>query len=267
MGVSSVSVSVLLFHRVTMAHHSVRELKAQLASAGVDISSCVEKTDLVRLWEQMSASNPAGPRAPTAQPSAAPGATRNPPQPFAGPAAQPMPGRASPAFVWEPSHTLVAAPATASALASSTAGGDLASSTAGGDRRSRQFWHAGEYKSHSASTDGPPTADELDRARVHPKFLHSNATSHKWALGAIAELLDNSDDELPNGCTCVAVDIEDDGEGGQLMSVLDDGGGMDRTRLHNMLSFGMSNGKAAQRIGQCAFARIGRMRMRALGAG
>lgn len=23
----------------------------------------------------------------------------------------------------------------------------------------------------------------LDHVRVHPKFLHSNATSHKWALG------------------------------------------------------------------------------------
>jgi hypothetical protein len=23
----------------------------------------------------------------------------------------------------------------------------------------------------------------MDHLRVHPKFLHSNATSHKWALG------------------------------------------------------------------------------------
>lgn len=23
----------------------------------------------------------------------------------------------------------------------------------------------------------------LEHARVHPKFLHSNATSHKWAFG------------------------------------------------------------------------------------
>ncbi|XP_028090680.1 dormancy-associated protein homolog 3-like [Camellia sinensis] len=28
-----------------------------------------------------------------------------------------------------------------------------------------------------------------------PSFLHSNATSHKWASGAIAELLDNAVDE------------------------------------------------------------------------
>ena len=41
-----------------------------------------------------------------------------------------------------------------------------------------------------------------------PKYLHSNATSHKWVLGAIAELLDNAVDEIEHGCTFVAVDIE-----------------------------------------------------------
>lgn len=25
----------------------------------------------------------------------------------------------------------------------------------------------------------------MDHARIHPKFLHSNATSHKWALGGM----------------------------------------------------------------------------------
>lgn len=28
----------------------------------------------------------------------------------------------------------------------------------------------------------------MDHVRVHPKFLHSNATSHKWALGGILSL-------------------------------------------------------------------------------
>lgn len=36
----------------------------------------------------------------------------------------------------------------------------------------------------------------MDHVRVHPRFLHSNATSHKWALGAFAELLDNALDEV-----------------------------------------------------------------------
>ena len=118
--------------------------------------------------------------------------------------------------------------------------------------RCRQFWHAGDYRSNSGSQlqASQPTADQLDRARVHPKFLHSNATSHKWALGAVAELLDNSVDEIAHGCTFVALDIESDGSGSHLMSVLDDGGGMNRAQLHNMLSFGMSTGQTATRIGQ-----------------
>ena len=44
-------------------------------------------------------------------------------------------------------------------------------------------------------------ADGIDHVRVHPKFLHSNATSHKWVLGAVAELLDNAMDEVFKACT------------------------------------------------------------------
>jgi hypothetical protein len=28
----------------------------------------------------------------------------------------------------------------------------------------------------------------MDHVRVHPRFLHSNATSHKWALGGMVFL-------------------------------------------------------------------------------
>lgn len=31
----------------------------------------------------------------------------------------------------------------------------------------------------------------FDHVRVHPKFLHSNATSHKWALGGIFPLINH----------------------------------------------------------------------------
>jgi hypothetical protein len=48
----------------------------------------------------------------------------------------------------------------------------------------------------------------MAHVRVHPKFLHSNATSHKWALGAVAELLDNAVDEVQNGATHVSIDME-----------------------------------------------------------
>ena len=49
-------------------------------------------------------------------------------------------------------------------------------------------------------------ADGKNYLHVHPMFLHSNATSHKWAFGAIAELLDNDVDEIQNGATFVSVD-------------------------------------------------------------
>ncbi|XP_058106764.1 protein MICRORCHIDIA 7-like [Magnolia sinica] len=47
----------------------------------------------------------------------------------------------------------------------------------------------------------------MDHDGVHPKILHSNATSHKWALGAFAELLDNSLDEVCHGATYVNIDV------------------------------------------------------------
>ncbi|RVX16621.1 Protein MICRORCHIDIA 2 [Vitis vinifera] len=74
---------------------------------------------------------------------------------------------------------------------------------------SRSFWKAGAYDNTPSKLT--PAPDQLEHARVHPKFLHSNATSHKWAFGgkflchknkrkkgiaAIAELLDNAVDEL-----------------------------------------------------------------------
>nr|KYP48418.1 hypothetical protein KK1_029880 [Cajanus cajan] len=62
------------------------------------------------------------------------------------------------------------------------------------DRQSRSFWKAGDYVV-GPSSKPPPFQGHLEHARVHPKFLHSNATSHKWAFGAIAELLDNAVDE------------------------------------------------------------------------
>ncbi|KAM0827916.1 hypothetical protein ACQ4PT_067885 [Festuca glaucescens] len=61
----------------------------------------------------------------------------------------------------------------------------------------RQFWKAGEYKvAAQASINNGQNC-----LRINPKFLHSNATSHKWAFGAIAELLDNAVDEFGDmGC-------------------------------------------------------------------
>lgn len=57
----------------------------------------------------------------------------------------------------------------------------------------RQFWKAGNYEDGLAFK---PTLKNGSYLHIHPKFLHSNATSHKWAFGAIAELLDNAVDEI-----------------------------------------------------------------------
>ncbi|KAH6557237.1 hypothetical protein KP509_1Z126600 [Ceratopteris richardii] len=50
-----------------------------------------------------------------------------------------------------------------------------------GQEITRQFWKAGDYEIKPPSNKR--LLDGMDHVRVHPKFLHSNATSHKWALG------------------------------------------------------------------------------------
>ena len=65
-----------------------------------------------------------------------------------------------------------------------------------------------------------------------------------WPLGALAELLDNSQDR-ECGSTRVEVDAyvlnPSRDKGGYCITVQDDGVGMDRARLNNMLSFGFSD--------------------------
>ncbi|KAI7750993.1 hypothetical protein M8C21_004196 [Ambrosia artemisiifolia] len=78
----------------------------------------------------------------------------------------------------------------------------------------KQFWKAGDYESPPVNNNNQSIsishlAGGMDHLRVHPRFLHSNATSHKWALGAFAELLDNSLDEVCTGATYVNVDVLD----------------------------------------------------------
>lgn len=113
----------------------------------------------------------------------------------------------------------------------------------------RSFWQAGSYEigaSSFASVRG-----ELEHARVHPKFLHSNATSHKWAFGAIAELLDNAVDEIPNGATFVKVDkILNVKDNSPALLFQDDGGGMDPEGIRKCMSLGYSSKKSNTTIGQ-----------------
>ncbi|KAF3591883.1 hypothetical protein DY000_02027273 [Brassica cretica] len=52
----------------------------------------------------------------------------------------------------------------------------------------KQFWKAGDYEG-APGGNWDLSSGGFDHVRVHPKFLHSNATSHKWALGGSIGLL------------------------------------------------------------------------------
>ncbi|EXB40341.1 hypothetical protein L484_017483 [Morus notabilis] len=115
----------------------------------------------------------------------------------------------------------------------------------------RQFWKAGDYEG-DANENSVSSSVGMDHVRVHPKFLHSNATSHKWALGAFAELLDNSLDEVCNGATYVNVDmLKNKKDGSKMLLVEDDGGGMTPDKMRQCMSLGYSaKSKLANTIGQ-----------------
>ncbi|EFJ19297.1 hypothetical protein SELMODRAFT_419096 [Selaginella moellendorffii] len=92
----------------------------------------------------------------------------------------------------------------------------------------------------------------MDHIRMHPKFLHSNARSHKWAFGAIAELLDNALDQTTNGVTFANIDVLKNPVNGTPMLLFEDnGGGMTLDHLRQCMSFGYSvNDTASRTIGQ-----------------
>ncbi|KAJ4712371.1 protein MICRORCHIDIA 6 [Melia azedarach] len=113
----------------------------------------------------------------------------------------------------------------------------------------RQFWKAGNYDNGLGSKVTPQNGKNF--LHVHPMFLHSNATSHKWAFGAVAELLDNAVDEIQNGATFVIVDkITNPRDGSPALLIQDDGGGMDPEAMRRCMSFGFSDKKSKAAIGQ-----------------
>ncbi|XP_026441892.1 protein MICRORCHIDIA 4-like [Papaver somniferum] len=117
----------------------------------------------------------------------------------------------------------------------------------------RQFWKAGDYEDSSSGREGDTTLiDGMDHVRVHPRFLHSNATSHKWVLGAVAELLDNSLDEAINGGTYCHIDmLLNKKDGSRMLLVEDNGGGMSPGTMRHCMSLGYSaKSKLANTIGQ-----------------
>ncbi|CAI9100917.1 OLC1v1038109C1 [Oldenlandia corymbosa var. corymbosa] len=116
----------------------------------------------------------------------------------------------------------------------------------------KRFWKAGDYEGAPSVNLNWEALAGSDHIRVHPRFLHSNATSHKWVLGAFAELMDNSIDEARNGATFVNIDVIKNKKSGDRMLVIeDDGGGMNPQRMRECMSLGYSSkSKMANTIGQ-----------------
>uniref|UniRef100_A0A0E0NEQ4 Morc S5 domain-containing protein n=1 Tax=Oryza rufipogon TaxID=4529 RepID=A0A0E0NEQ4_ORYRU len=96
-------------------------------------------------------------------------------------------------------------------------------------RVTRQFWNAGDYDGKPDLLGGDPS-------------LRS----------AFAELLDNSLDEVANGATYVNIDmLENKKDGTRMVSVEDDGGGMDPDKMWHCMSLGYSEkSKVKDTIGQ-----------------
>ncbi|WJX88686.1 hypothetical protein P8452_70746 [Trifolium repens] len=113
----------------------------------------------------------------------------------------------------------------------------------------RKFWKAGNYDNGLGLKVGSQHAKNY--LQVHPLFLHSNATSHKWVFGAIAELLDNAVDEIPNGATFVTVDkILNPKDGSPALLIQDNGSGMDPEAMRRCMGFGFSDKMSEFAIGQ-----------------
>ncbi|XP_062010175.1 protein MICRORCHIDIA 6-like [Rosa rugosa] len=116
---------------------------------------------------------------------------------------------------------------------------------------SRQFWKAGNYKSAPRQGHKAGNKNQHNHMRIHPMFLHSNATSHKWAFGGIAELLDNAVDEIQNGATYVSIDKSSTPwDGKPALLIQDDGGGMDPAAIRRCMSFGFTDKISKSTIGQ-----------------
>ncbi|KAJ9568275.1 hypothetical protein OSB04_004241 [Centaurea solstitialis] len=87
----------------------------------------------------------------------------------------------------------------------------------------RQFWKAGAYNDDLIPKS--TTKSGSSYLHIHPKFLHSNATSHKWAFGAIAELIDNAVDEIEKGAEYVIIDKVTNPRNGSTALLIQDGNG------------------------------------------
>ncbi|DBA69825.1 TPA: hypothetical protein ACH3X2_012544 [Trebouxia sp. C0005] len=87
----------------------------------------------------------------------------------------------------------------------------------------------------------PASYSSVKHSKIHPKFLNSNSTSHRWPFGAMAELLDNAmDPDVKAQQFCIDMQNFD---GIDCLVFMDNGGGMTPATLHKMLGFGHSDKK------------------------
>ncbi|VDO69049.1 unnamed protein product [Heligmosomoides polygyrus] len=91
----------------------------------------------------------------------------------------------------------------------------------------------------SGSNESGPTFDTsiFHRATISYEYLHTNSTTHEFVYGAIAELVDNSRDAMANN---LHIDFTPNEQCGGMLSILDDGCGMDRKEAISVVSFGHS---------------------------
>ncbi|KAL6728709.1 hypothetical protein Aduo_010452 [Ancylostoma duodenale] len=75
------------------------------------------------------------------------------------------------------------------------------------------------------------------KATISYEYLHTNSTTHEFVYGAIAELVDNSRDAMANN---LHIDFVPNDAYGGMLSILDDGCGMDRKEAISVVSFGHS---------------------------
>jgi sensor histidine kinase regulating citrate/malate metabolism len=79
--------------------------------------------------------------------------------------------------------------------------------------------------------------------QTHPKYLLSNSTSHKWAFGAIAELVDNALDARAKTFTIEVGEEKVGNKAVKFIALQDDGCGMTPSEVHAMMSFGITGDK------------------------
>ncbi|GJS24877.1 hypothetical protein Tco_0453509 [Tanacetum coccineum] len=105
---------------------------------------------------------------------------------------------------------------------------------------SKQFWVAGDDESCGNSDMVIPPVG-MDHLRVHPRFLHSNPTRHKWALGDLLLsfcLTIKFHPQVRTGATYAKVDVLNNEKDtrSKMLLIEDNGGGMTPDRMQKKYS-------------------------------